>query len=224
MSNSNPVQYFVANYNLGKIFVFDEDWNQLSEKSSFPFVFYMIQVGNFFYITGSQNLWKTNEQLNVLFQYNSTGSIPGYSGLYYNLLNNLIYVAALSLQEIIVFNLDLTLTDTISTKPFSPWSINGYSNQLYVGTGNRIMLVIENKQIINQFNACNNQSATLLSILFDQFDNMATTCEGYQVYLYNTTGNYLNKYISTVDFPYNIGFDSKSRFVVVTYSKISIFN
>ena len=86
------------------------------------------------------------------------------------------------------------------------------------------MLVIVNKKIIKQFNGCNKQSVLLLSILFDDFNNVATSCKNNQLYLYNTRGNYLNKSIPSVFIFEFIGFDSKSRLVLVTWTKISLYN
>jgi hypothetical protein len=51
---------------------------------------------------------------------------------------------------------------------------------------------------------------------------MGTSCENGQRYLYNTTGSYLNKKMSPAG--YNIGFDSKSRFVDVFSKGISLYN
>ncbi len=117
------------------------------------------------------------------------------------------------------------MTYTIATSPYNPWSINAYNDQLYVGTSNGIIFVIVNKQIINQFNGCNGGGASLYSILFDQFDNIAAACSILSpLYLLKTNGTYLNKNIVTVDFPYYIGFDSKSRLVVVTSKVISVYN
>jgi len=223
MSSLNPIQYYVTHYAEGKIFVFDENWNYVSNKSSFPYVTYMIPVGNYFYITGNDNIWKTDQQLNVSIRYNSTGSYY-YRGLYYNSTNDLIYAAPDNFQMVHVFNLNLTLNDSISITPYSPWSINENNNELYVGTNNGTILVIVNKQIIKQFNGCNQQSILLLSILFDDFNNMATSCSNYQLYLYNTAGTYLNKSILTVSYPYYIGLDSKSRLVVVTSTQVSLYN
>ncbi len=222
MSNSIPIRYFVTNYFQGKIFVFNEEWNYVSEKASFTTAYIIIIVGNNFYITGTQNIWKTDEQLNKLITY--TNSTCDYTGIYYSSSNNSIYVTSNNLQAIHIFNLYLALTDTISTSPFNPWSINGFNNQLYVGTGDGKVLVIENKKIIKQFNACYGQSRFLLYISFDEFNNMATACENNQVYLYNTNGTYLNKNIPTVSWPGYIGFDSKTRLVVVGSSRISIYN
>ncbi len=222
MSSSNPIQYYVTNYNQHKIFVFDENWNYVSNNSSFPYVTYMIPVGIYFYITGNDNIWKTDQQLNVLIKHTVSNN-PSYRGLYYNSKNDLIYVAPFNLQVIHVFNLNLTLNDSISITPYQPWSINENNNELYVGTNNGTILVIVNKKIINQFNGCNEQSVLLLSILFDDFNNMATSCDNNQLYLYNTTVNYLNQSIPTVSSPFNIGFDLKSRLVVVTNTKILLY-
>ncbi len=224
MSSSNSIQYYVTHYSQGKIFVFDENWNYVSNKSSFPAVAYMIPVGNYFYITGNDYIWKTDQQLNVFIRYNSTGSSPKHGGLYYNSTDDLIYVAIEALQVIHVFNLNLILNDIISITPHSPWSINEHNNELYVGTTDGTMLVIVNKQIIKQFNGCNQQSVYLYSILFDEFNNMATSCSNYQLYLYKTSGSYLNKSMPTVSSPTYIGLDSKSRLVAVTWTQISLYN
>jgi hypothetical protein len=224
MSSSNLIQYYVTEFWQGKIFVFDENWNYVSTKSSFSYVYYMIPGGNYFYITGNGNIYKTDQQLNVLIRYDSTGSFPLYRGLYQNSTNDLIYVAPFALQVIHVFNLNLTLNDSISITPYRPWSINENNNELYVGTTNGTVLVIVNKQIIKQFNGCNGQSVFLFSILFDDFNNMATSCDNKQLHLYNTAGTYLNKSIPTVSSPRYIGLDSKSRLVVVTSTQISLYN
>ena len=224
MKSSNPIRYYVTNSVKNKIYVFDENWNFVLARTSFSFVNYIVPVGNYCYITGNSNLWKTDEQFNKLIQYNSTGSSPVYFGLYYSSTNNLIYVAPNSLSAIQVFNLNLRLNNTISLATHYPWSINGRTNQLYVGTSNGVMLVIENKHIIKQYNACKGQNIFVNSILFDQFDKIATACYSGQLYLYNSTGNYLNKYISTNSTPWYIGFDSKSRLVVVQETLISLYN
>jgi hypothetical protein len=221
-SNSNYIQYYVTNCIQNKIFVFDENWNYVSNKSSFTYVMYMIPVGIYFYITGQNNVWKTDQELNVLIEHTDIND-PSYRGLYYNSKNDLIYVAPFTLQVIHVFNLNLTLNDSISITPYQPWSINENNNELYVGTTNGTILVIVNKQIIKQFNGCNEQSVILNSILFDDFNNMATSCNNNQLYLYNTTVNYLNQSIPTVSSPMYIGFDLKSRLVVVTNTQILLY-
>ena len=133
------------------------------------------------------------------------------------MINHVVYLGGVfiitrkRLLHLLFFDVDLTLTDSFPTAPYTPWSLNEYKNQLYVGTRNGTIIVILNKQIINKFDGCNGQITNLCSILFDQFDNMATGCyyDG-QLYLYNSTGSYLNKTITEVDAPEYMGFASKS--------------
>jgi len=106
MSSLNPIQYYATHYHQDKIFVFDEDWNYVSNKSSFPEVYYMIPGANYSYITGDDNIWKTDQQFKVLI---GKGSITDYRGLYQNSKNDLIYVAIETLQVIYVFNLKFKL-------------------------------------------------------------------------------------------------------------------
>jgi hypothetical protein len=222
MSSSNPIRYFVTHLGQRRIFVFDENWNYVSNKSISSSIYYITQGGNYYYITASSTFLKTDLQFNILITYNSYG---GYCGLYYNSTGDSIFVAPASLKVIHVFNFNLALTDTIAIAPYNPWSINAYNDQLYVGTSNGTILVIVNKQIIKQFDGCNGQNINLNSILFDQFDNIAAACSIVSpLYLLKTNGTYLNKNILTVDYPYYIGFDSKSRLVVVTTSVIFVYN
>ena len=62
--------------------------------------------------------------------------------LAYNYLNNL--------NEIQVFNLDLTLIRRFSTSPHQPLSITFSSNQLYVGTIEEMILIYQNETIIKK--------------------------------------------------------------------------
>jgi hypothetical protein len=223
LSNTNPIQYFITSWYPSKIIIVDQNWNYISNKS-FAYPAYMILLNNSIYITGENNIWKTDQQLYVLTQFNSTGNSPRYRGLYYNSTNDFIYVASNTFPMIYVFNLNLALNDTFSTAPHLPWSINAYNNQLFVGTYNGTMLVIVNKQIIKQFNGCNQQIVALYSILFDGTNNMATSCNSKQIYSYNTTGTYLNKSITTIYSARYIGLDSQSRLVIVTNTQIYLYN
>ncbi len=185
-------------------------------------MFYILPAENYLYITGSDNIWKTDQQLNILIPFDYSNA--DFSGLYYNSTNSLIYVASHNLGDIYVFNLDLALTDMISTSNSYPWSINGYNNQLFVGTDSGTILVIVNNLIIQQFNGCNEENTHLISMIFDEYDNMATGCNNNYLYLYSKNGSFLNKNIPTVSDQAYLGFDLKSRLVVVTRTEISLYN
>ena len=176
-------------------------------------------------MTGSNNVWKLDQDLNILIRYNP--SYLGYFGISYNPSNGLIYVAAWNLAEIQVFNLNLTLIRRISTSPHYPCSITVSSNQLYVGTREGIVLVYQNESLIRQFNGCNgNSNSYITSILFDQNGNMATTCSDptNKLYLFSPDGSFTYKSISTPSGPNYIGFDSKGRFIQISQNQITIYN
>jgi hypothetical protein len=220
MSSSNPIQYYVTHLDMEIIYVYDEDWNYVSKKSNFTRPNYMILVDSYFFITGDNCIWKTDQLLNILITYMYNGSYAAYRGLYYNSTNSLIYVAPYWLQEIQIFNLNLTINDTISLKGYQTLhSINGYNNKLYVGADNTI-LIISNKQIIQKFITFTNHWDYAASMIFDKYDNMALTCSNGYLYLYHANGTYLNRKIFTMLYnePTFVGFDSKSRLLVIMYS------
>ena len=68
----------------------------------------MITIGNSLYMTGDFNVWKVDQYLNILANYNLV-SYTGYRGISYNPSNGLIYVVASFLFEIQVFNLYLNI-------------------------------------------------------------------------------------------------------------------
>lgn len=224
MLSSNQTVYYIT-ASLGQIFTFDDNWNYVATKSSLTSVTFMITIGCFFFITSNTNIWKTDQQLNLIKQYNPVGT-SNFKGLFYNSTNNWIYVAAQSTYSIQLFDLDLTLKGNISTSPYQPWAITGYINQIFVGTTNGTIIVIVNEQVINQFNVCGGSAVIVESILLDKFGNMATACSGnFQLYLYNINGTFKNKSMSVAGTPWYINFDSKSRLVVVSYGHgIYVFN
>jgi hypothetical protein len=89
---------------------------------------------------------------------------------------------------------------------------------------NGTMLVIVNKQIIQEFNSCNGQSNIVYSILFDIYYYMASSCSNRQLYLYDSNGRYLNKSITTLEYPLSIGYDTKSKLVIVSNTQIFLYS
>ena len=222
-SSPDTVDYYVMNQWDNKTYILDDEWSLISSKSlSYPSN--MISINNSLYITGSWNVWKVDQDLIILIEYNPSGDYPCYGVISYNPSNGLIYVAAWNLFEIQVFNLDLTLMRRL-TSPYA-WSITVSSNQLYVGTSGGIVLVYQNEILINQFSGCNGNSCALNSILFDLNGYMATTCFSQinKLYLFSPEGSFTGKYLTTPDYPRYIGFDSKGRFIIVSENQIIIYN
>ena len=221
-STSSTTYYYVIDYNIGKVYILNDEWSFISFKT-FNVPYNMISIGNSLYIIGDTNVWKVDQDLNILINYNSGYAV--YRGISYNPANGLIYVPAYRLKEIQVFSLDLTMIRSFSTSPHYPFSITVSSNKLYVGTqGGGIILVYQNEKIINQFNGCNGNSDIMMSIYLDQNGYMATTClSTNKLYLLSPNGSYIAKSITTPSDPRYIGFDSKGRFVQISTNQISIY-
>ena len=127
--------YYVTDPTGNRIYMFDEDWNYINFKSLNNPV-YMLTVNYTLYITGINNIYKTDKYLNNLNQYNANDS-PFYNGIYFNETNNLLYIVSNSKFAIDVFNLNLQIIDSIliSSILYSrPYSIQGYNNSLFIGT------------------------------------------------------------------------------------------
>ena len=210
-----------------KVYRLNDDWSFLSSKT-FTAPSYMITFGNSLYMTGDLNVWKLDDKLNVdvLIPYNVSGTTPTYRGLYFSSNNGFLYVAAVALTEIHVFNLNLTLNHSFSTSPYQPWSITEYNNQLYVGTTNGIVLVVQNEVILKQFNGCGENNVILSSILFDQYGYFATSCNDpiNKLYLIFPNGTYTGRTISTPINPRYIGFDSKGHLIQISTNETTIYN
>jgi hypothetical protein len=173
----------------------------------------------------SSVLLKVDKQSNIVKQQN----INSYC---YDSTNYLLYTTADNLQEVQIFNLNLSLVDFISLSDNYQYKvINVHKNQLFLSRSyDRNIIVIQNKIIINEFYACGYyRQSTKVSILFDEFDNMLFWCPvtdcGSEFYLYSINGtfknfvrinpNYMNFDSMTID--------SKSRIIVTGYSFINIY-
>ena len=221
-SSSDTVFYYVINYGANKVYILNDEWELISFKTFF-YPAYMISIGNSLYMTGDVNLWKVDQDLNILINYKPTGGYPDYRGISNSPSNGLIYVAACELKEIQVFNLDLNFIRRLSTEPHQPWSIAESSNQFYVGTKEGMILVYQNEIIIKQFNGCNGNSNLLSSILFDQNGYMATCCDNDKLYLFSPNGSFTGKSLRTPYIPLHIGFDSKGQLIQILENQITIY-
>ena len=197
-SSNNTTYYYLLDCGAGKVFILNDQWSFISSKV-FCRPFNMISINNSLYMTGQWHIWKVDQDLNILINYDPGGH-PDYHGISYNPSNGFIYVAAFRLKEIQIFNLDLTLVRRISTSPHEPCSITISSNKLYMGK--------------------------YISILFDPNGFMATTCYNpkNKLYLFAPDGSFTGKSITTTYRPTHIGFDSKGRFVIISNKQISIYN
>ena len=118
----NITLYYVKDRDANKTYIFDEYWSYISSKS-FHTPCFMVSVNSTLYITGQYNIWNVNSDLDVLLQYNAISSC-WFRQMYLNNSNNLLYVAALSLKKVYVFDLNHNFDHSISISPHQPQSQN----------------------------------------------------------------------------------------------------
>ncbi len=217
--------YYAVDNGAKRVYILNNDLSYFSYKN-FAYPAYMITIGSSIYMAGGLNIWKLDEELNILIQYISNGTYPNFRGIYYNSSNRFIYVAPNRLTEIQVFDLNLKYNQNISKSSYKPYLISEYNSNMYVGTSNGTKLLIKNEVIINQFNGCNGIIITVTFILFDQYGYMATICSNptNKLYLYNSSGTYTGTSLSTPVNPRYIGFDTKGRFVLISQSLVIIYS
>jgi sugar lactone lactonase YvrE len=135
---STITTYYFTDTTNGKIHIFNNEWEYIGYKS-FPFPSHMITIGNNLHISGLLNLWKTDQDLNELIQYNdSTKSY--YWGECNTAADNLIYVASTLKESIDLFDLDLRLVKRILI-PYITYSISAFGNQMYVGCEQGVIIL-----------------------------------------------------------------------------------
>jgi hypothetical protein len=211
--------YYITHGFVSYIYILNDTYDYVSKKA-FTFNQCMATVNSSLYITGFNNIWKTDKYLNVLITHTESGAY--YYGIYYNCTNNFIHLAPTGCTYIQVFDLNLTLNHNISVSPNVPRSFSAYNNELYVGTDQNLVLVIVNKIVIRNFMGCS--SGPLYSLVADNHGFIAIAC--YSNNLVNLgyyNGTSTGKSLTTPFYPTYVGFDSKGRFVLLSYYQMSIY-
>ena len=96
--------YYVVDYHGNKIYTLNNNWEFISSTTSFNAATCMIVVNNSIYISGDMNVWKTDINLNVINQYNST-SAKWYRDIYVDSVKSLVYVVNTRFNKIEIFEL-----------------------------------------------------------------------------------------------------------------------
>jgi hypothetical protein len=212
--------YYIMDELNNIIFLLNDNYDYVTMKT-FSKPNYMETINSSLYITGNNNVWKTDKYLNILITHTESGG-ANYNGIYYNCSDNLIYAAPTGYTYIQVFDLNLTLNHTTSVSPNNPRSFGEFNNELYVGTSQSIVLVIVNKIVIRNFKGCS--SGPLYSLVADNYGFIAIACFSnnlVNLYYYNGTSTGYN--LTTPTKPAYVGFDSKGRFILLTLNQIRIY-
>ena len=207
-------------YSDGKIIILNEYWQYLGIfENQIPLPVYAITTGNKIYVINNNGIYKLNITLSIIQKYDATGL--NLIGMYYNSTNDTIYVSTQKYQGILIFSLDLILLDYINLTSNLPTILQGYYNQLYVGTNTGNILIIENKLVIKSVYLGGNSLIT--SILFDNYGYVIVGYYGYNyINLYYSNFTDARYRISNIDHPFDLKFDSFGRFVILTWSQITV--
>jgi hypothetical protein len=216
--DNNVTSYYAVDYGAGKIIRFNENWEFLSIKTLAGCFIKLVE--NEFFISSDSGILKTDKDLNILKTF-SSGTV--YRGLYYNESSKNIFVVKRDANLIEIFNKNLTLLDSISTGSYPPFGLNGYKNELFVGTRTGNILVIQNQTITKVYNTlCSGDR--LPSFLFDNNGYMSVQCYGgTSSHIYHINGTYMNISLPTATVNFGMKIDSKGRLIATSATELNIF-
>ena len=210
--------YYVVDYYAG-VFLLNDNYGYIAKKT-FSKPNYIVNANSNLYITGDNNIWKTDKYLNISKTFTSRGA--DYRGILFKCTENLIYVASSTNTYLQVFDLNLNLNSTINVSPHYPRSFAEKNNELFVGCSVGSVLVVVNKAIIRSFTACS--SGVISSMVFDKFGLMAIACRDHKIIkLFHSNGTYTTKNMVTSVDVLNAQFDSKGRFVMSLTTGLRIY-
>ncbi len=217
--DNNVTSYYAVDFNADSIVRFNENWEYLSNKTFVKGCFIKL-VENEFFISAGSGIIKTDKDLNIIKTFSSG---IAYRGLYYNETSKKFFVVGWGAYKIEIFDLNLTLLDSISTGSNDPFGLNGYKNELFVGTMTGNILVIQNKTITKVYNTlCS--SDRINSFLFDNNGYMSIQCFiGTASHIYHINGSYMNISLSTATLNFGMKIDSKGRLILTSATELNIF-
>jgi hypothetical protein len=217
--DNNVTSYYAMDSAANTIVKFNEIWEFLSNKTLAGY--YIKLVDNEFFLSVDSGIVKTDKDLNIIKTF-SSGNY--YRGLYYNETSKNIFVARWSAYIIEKFDLNLTLLDSISTGSNDPYGLNGYKNELFVGTANGQILVIQNKTITKVYNTlCSGERTS--SFLFDNNGYISIQCYAGIAgsHIYHINGTYMNISLPTATSNFGMKIDSKGRLIATSANELNIF-
>ena len=145
-------------------------------------------------------------------------------GIYYNPLNQLIFVTNMNNNITNVFDKDLNLNSTFKTIS-NPFFITGYNETLVITDGSGKVYIYQNNSIIQ--NVTTQCTSRVTSILFDNYSHVLFLCElSSYLYVYHLNGSYTGLSMSTCVTGvkrFFANFDSKDRLVITCYNQTEIY-
>lgn len=216
--------YYIADYLTGQLIKYNDQWVYQSFASFSTSISFMTGVGAYLYITFDTQVIKIDQNMATLATFTNNGV---YRGIVYS--NSVIYVAAYGLSRVDVLNpSSLTLLRSICSGTGNSWyTLAAYGSNLYVASY-AMIYVYTNEMYVTQYTSlCNGNN--LIGLLADNYGYMALSCvirgTNPNVFLYSINGSFTSLGISLNSYPlsYQIGVDSKGRFIGVAAQQVNIF-
>ena len=223
LSGSTPT-YYLIDHTSNRVIIFNKNWvyqiyqNLPLSTNSFALVY----LSGFFYITSDSYFYKTDSNFALISSYSV------YSrGIYYDSSSSLFYVVCPTSYLVYLFTSSLTVSTTISFSSYwEPHGIYGYGGNVYVSCWSaNVVIVLQNKVITRYYQVTSLCSSTgLSSLTFDTFGYASVTCQNSNyIVLYDSNGNYLNKYMSITSGTTVSAIDQNGRLITTSYSQLTIY-
>ena len=211
--------YYLVDWIQTRVILFDANWSY-QNYSNLPFQSYSMKYASgSFFLSADSYFYKTDFKFNPIAQYYNLNA--GYRGIFFSKSTSMFYVVSYKLNRIDIFNTDCQLQQKISISG-SPWSINSFNGNLYVGTDSSQVMIIQNNMVNFTINSC--YTGYVLGIYFDQYGNMATTCHNINIInLYTYNGVFENTLLQTSAYPYALDIDFQGRMIVVSLYELDIY-
>lgn len=204
--------YYVTDFGLNKIIVFDSDW-QFKFYVDSPNPMYVKSIKDQIYVTATGYFTIYDNYLNT------TQQIPklNLKGIDYNAATDEFTVAETLNTRITTYPTSLSGSTIVDLTPFTAFSVALYNGDYYVGTQSSQIIVVRGSVVIKNYNnVCAGFTTTVTSICFDQFGYMLISChDNKAVFLYHSNGTYTGLMFNTTGKPQSIRYDSKGRLIVI---------
>ena len=209
------------NYDEKNVYVYNEYWDYQRTIKIANNPSYSLNLNGVIYVAANDVINKYDKYLNLTKQVSFSGA---NRGIYYNPLNQLIFVTNINNNITNVFDKDLNLNSSFKTIS-NPFFITGYNEMLVITDGSGKVYIYQNNSIIQ--NVTTQCTSRVTSILFDNYSHMLLLCElSSYLYVYHLNGSYTGLSMSTCVTGFKrlyANFDSKDRLVITCYNQTEIY-
>lgn len=212
----NSSYYYVVEAFLNGIMIFNDQWEfQYVKNYTNPLPYFLIAIDQYAYISSNTKFCKTDLNLNVQKCYSGFS----YRSIYYNKIDQMLYVVNYQKQRIDKFDKNLNLLKSITIAPKFIHGVSGYDNNLVISNDAGKIYVYWNFVNVTSFQTfC---SGFIPQIHVDAYGFITVCCYyGNALYFYHANGTYLGKSINNVAMPMHADYDLNGKFVIISSNQI----